>query len=77
MITIIILIYMVIGIMVAIPLSIIGLKFGNSLDWLDEDKIPDSAIMLGFGIGALVSVIIWPYWVVICVYEAYLKPDED
>ena len=77
MITIIILIYMVIGIMVAIPLTIIGLKFGNSLDWLDEDKIPDSAIMLGFGIGALVSVIIWPYWVVICVYEAYLKPDED
>lgn len=77
MIAIIILIYMVIGIMVAIPLTIIGLKFGNSLDWLDEDKIPDSAIMLGFGIGALVSVIIWPYWVVICVYEAYLKPDED
>ena len=77
MITIIILIYMVIGIMVAIPLTIIGLKFGNSLDWLDDDKIPDSAIMLGFGIGALVSVIIWPYWVVICVYEAYLKPDKD
>ena len=77
MITIIILIYMVIGIMVAIPLTIIGLKFGNSLDWLDDDKIPDSAIMLGFGIGALVSVIIWPYWVVICVYEACLKPDED
>ena len=77
MIAIIILIYMVIGIMVAIPLSIIGLKFGDCLDWLDEDKIPDSAIMLGFGIGALVSVIIWPYWVVICVYEAYLKPDED
>ena len=77
MVTIIILIYMVIGIMVAIPLTIIGLKFGNSLDWLDDDKIPDSAIMLGFGIGALVSVIIWPYWVVICVYEAYLKPDED
>ena len=68
MISTIILIYMVIGIMVAIPLSIIGLKFGNSLDWLDEDKIPDSAIILGFGIGALVSIIIWPYWVVICVY---------
>ena len=77
MIAIIILIYMVIGIMVAIPLSIIGLKFGNSLDWLDEDKIPDSAIMLGIGLGALASIMIWPYWVVICVYEAYLKPDED
>ena len=77
MIAIIILIYMVIGIMVAIPLSIIGLKFEDCLDWLDEDKIPDSAIMLGFGIGALVSVIIWPYWLIIGVYEAYLKPDED
>ena len=77
MITIIILIYMVIGIMVAVPLSIIGLKFGDGLDWLDEDKIPDSAIMVGFGLGALVSVIIWPYWIAICVYEAYFKPDED
>ena len=77
MITIIILIYMVIGIMVAVPFFIIGLKFGDSLDWLDEDKIPNSAIMLGFGIGALVGVIIWPYFIAICVYEAYLKPDED
>ena len=77
MITIIILIYMVIGIVFVLPLFTIGLKFGNSMDWLDEDKIPDSAIMLGFGIGALVSVIIWPYWLVKCVYEIYLKPDED
>ena len=77
MITIIILIYMVIGIMVAVPFFIIGLKFGDSLDQFDEDKITDSATMLGFGIGALVGVIIWPYWIAICVYETYLKPDED
>ena len=77
MITIIILIYMVIGIMVAVPFFIIGLKFGSSLDRFDEDKITDSATMLGFGIGALVGVIIWPYFIAICVYEAYLKPDKD
>ena len=77
MITIIILIYMVIGIMVAVPFFIIGLKFGDSLDQFDEDKITDSATMLGFGIGALVGVIIWPYFIAICVYEAYLKPDKD
>ena len=77
MITIIILIYMVIGIMVAVPFFIIGLKFGDSLDQFDEDKITDSATMLGFGLGALVGVIIWPYWIAICVYETYLKPDED
>ena len=77
MITIIILIYMVIGIMVAVPFLIIGLKVGDCLDRFDEDKITDSATMLGFGLGALVSVIIWPYWIAICVYEAYLKPDED
>ena len=76
MITIIILIYMVIGIMVAVPFFIIGLKFGDSLDQFDEDKITDSATMLGFGIGALVGVIIWPYFIAICVYEAYLKPDK-
>ena len=77
MITIIILIYMVIGIMVAVPLSIIGLKFGNYLDLLDEDKILDISAMLCIGIGALVSVIIWPYWIAICVYESCLKPDKD
>ena len=77
MITIIILIYMVIGIMVAVPFFIIGLKFGDSLDQFDEDKITDSATMLGFGIGALVGAIIWPYFIAICVYEAYLKPDKD
>ena len=77
MITIIILIYMVIGIMVAVPFFIIGLKFGDSLDQFDEDKVTDSATMLGFGIGALVGVIIWPYFIAICVYEAYLKPDKD
>ena len=75
--SIIILIYMVIGIMVAVPFFIIGLKFGDSLDRFDEDKITDSATMLGFGIGALVGVIIWPYFIAICVYEAYLKPDKD
>ena len=77
MITIIALIYMAIGIMVAVPFLIIGLKFGDSLDRFDEDKITDSATMLGFGLGALVSVIIWPYWLVKCVYDVYLKPDED
>ena len=77
MFTIIALIYMVIGIMVAVPFFIIGLKFGDSLDRFDEDKITDSATMLGIGISFLLNIIIWPYFVAICVYEAYLKPDED
>ena len=63
--------------MVAVPFFIIGLKFGHCLDRFDEDKITNSATMLGFGIGALVGVIIWPYFIAICVYEAYLKPDKD
>ena len=77
MITIIILIYMVIGIMFVFPLFIIGLKVGDGLDRLDEDKITDGATMLGIGIGFLLNIIIWPYFVAVCVYEAYLKPDED
>ena len=77
MITIIILIYMVIGIMFVFPLFIIGLKVGDDLDRLDEDKITDGATMLGIGIGFLLNIIIWPYWLVKCVYEIYLKPDED
>ena len=77
MISIIALIYMVIGIMVAVPFFIIGLKFGDGLDDFNEDKITDSATLVGFGLGALVGVIIWPYFVAICIYEAYFKPDED
>lgn len=77
MITIIILIYMVVGIMVAMPLSVLGLKFGNYLDRLDEDKILNTLTMLKIGICALVIIIIWPYWIVTCVYEAYFKPNED
>ena len=77
MITIIILIYMVIGIMVAIPLFTIGLKVGDCLDQFDEDKIAEISTMLGIGIGFLLNIIIWPYWLVKCVYEIYLEPDED
>ena len=77
MITIIILIYMVIGIMFVTPLFIIGLKVGDSLDQLDEDKITEISTMLEIGIGFLLNIIIWPYWVVMCVYEVYFKPDED
>ena len=77
MITIIILIYMVIGIVFVLPLFTIGLKVGDGLDRLDEDKIAEISTMLGMGIGFLLNIIIWPYWLVKCVYEIYLKPDED
>ena len=77
MITIIILIYMVIGIVFVLPLFTIGLKVGDDLDRLDEDKIAEISTMLGMGIGFLLNIIIWPYWLVKCVYEIYLEPDED
>ena len=77
MITIIALIYMAIGIVFVIPLFIVGLKVGDDLDRLDEDKITDGATMLGIGIRILLNIIIWPYWLVKCVYDVYLKPDED
>ena len=77
MISIIALIYLVIGIMFVVPIFIIGLKVGDALDRLDEDKITDGATMLGIGISFLLNIIIWPYWLVKWVYELYLKPDED
>ena len=77
MITIIALIYMVIGIVFVLPLFTIGLKVGDGLDRLDEDKIAEISTMLGMGIGFLLNIIIWPYWLVKCVYEIYLEPDED
>ena len=77
MITIIILIYMVIGIVFVLPLFTIGLKVGDCLDQIDEDEIADTATMLRIGIGFLLNIIIWPYWLVKFVYEVYLEPDED
>lgn len=77
MITIIILIYMVIGIMFVFPLFIIGLKVGDCLDQFDEDEIAEISKMLGIGIGFLLNIIIWPYWLVKCVYDIYFEPDED
>ena len=77
MISIIALIYMVIGIMFVVPLFIIGLKVGDCLDQIDEDKITELSTMLGIGIGFLLNIIIWPYWLVKSVYEIYFEPDED
>ena len=77
MISIIALIYMVIGIMFVVPLFIIGLKVGDCLDQFDEDKITELSTMLGIGISFLLNIIIWPYWLVKSVYEIYFKPDED
>ena len=68
---------MAIGIMFVFPLFIIGLKVGDGLDRLDEDKITDGATMLGIGFGFLLNIIIWPYWLVKRVSDLYLKPDED
>ena len=76
-ITIIALIYMAIGIVFVIPLFILGLKFGDCLDRLDEDEIAEISTMLGIGVRFLLNIIIWPYWLINLVYEVYLKPDED
>ena len=77
MIAIIALIYMAIGVMFVFPLFIVGLKVGDALDHFDEDKIAELSTMLRIGVGFLLNIIIWPYWLVKCVHEVYLKPDED
>ena len=77
MISIIALIYMAIGIVFVLPLFTIGLKVGDALDRLDEDKIAEISTLLGIGIGFLLNIIIWPYWLVKCVYDIYFEPDED
>lgn len=65
----ILLIYLVIGIMVSGPLTLIGAAEKHS-EIADAD-ISDNAIMLGFCLGALFSVIIWPYWVLSHIYRMY------
>ena len=68
-------IYLVIGIMVAGPLVLIGAAERHSE--IAEKDISDNGIMFGLCLGALIGVVIWPYWVLSYIYRMYFVNDFE
>lgn len=68
----IILIWIVIGIITTLPFAIIAEEFGGYRIFNDEDNLNNMTVF-AIGLGMLIAVIIWPYYLGVYIYEAYFK----
>ena len=65
-------IWIVIGIITTLPFAIIAEEFGGYRILNEEDDL-NNITVLAIGLGMLISAIIWPYYLGVYIYEAYLK----
>lgn len=68
----IILIWIVIGIITTLPFAIIAEEFGG-YRILNEEYDLNNLTVFAIGLGMLICAIIWPYYLGVYIYEAYLK----
>ena len=68
----IILIWIVIGIITALPFAIIAEEFGG-YRILNEEEGLNNLTVFAIGLGMLICAIIWPYYLGVYIYEAYFK----
>ena len=68
----IILIWIIIGIITALPFAIIAEEFGGYRILNEEDDL-NNLTVFAIGLGMLICAIIWPYYLGVYIYEAYLK----
>lgn len=68
----IILIWIVIGIITTLPFAIIAEEFGGYRILNEEDDL-NNLTVFAIGLGMLICAIIWPYYLGVYIYEAYLK----
>ena len=68
----IILIWIVIGIITTLPFAIIAEEFGG-YRILNEENDLNNLTVFAIGLGMLICAIIWPYYLGVYIYEAYLK----
>lgn len=61
--------YLIAGIITMVPLIACNSAFNPSA--FDELKEFDEWLWLGVGIGALWTVLIWPYWIGYIIYKTY------
>lgn len=68
----IILIWIVIGIITTLPFVIIAEEFVGYRILNEEDDL-NNLTVFAIGLGMLICAIIWPYYLGVYIYEAYLK----
>ena len=68
----IILIWIVIGIITTLPFAIIAEEFGGYRILNEEDDL-NNLTVFAIGLGMLICAIIWPYYLGVSIYAAYLK----
>lgn len=68
----IILIWIVIGIITTLPFAIIAEEFGGYRILNEEDDL-NNLTVFAIGLAMLICAIIWPYYLGMYIYEAYLK----
>ena len=69
----ILVIYLVIGVMVTAPLLYAGAA--ERYSEIAEENLGDNGVMFALGLGALLNVIIWPYWVGYMIYQMHFVND--
>lgn len=40
-----------------------------------EEDLGDNAVIFGLGLGILLNVIVWPYWIGYVIYQVYFVND--
>ena len=68
-------IYLIIGIVTIYPLGTLGLVIDETkIEKLKEEGF-DFWFSLGFGLGGLLLVITWPYWILCIIKKVYIDDD--
>ncbi len=66
-------IYLIIGIITVIPYLYVGVAEGHSE--IAEEDLGDNAVIFGLGLGVLLNVIVWPYWIGYVIYQVHFVND--
>lgn len=65
----ILIIYLAIGVIVTGPLTYIGALIEQPE--ITREDLRDLKFWIGHGLGSLLAVIVWPYWIGRIIYYAY------
>lgn len=65
-------IYLIIGIITMVPYIYGGARY-EGREQLDDEEIRSASFMLGVGLGAVWTIVIWPCWIAYIIYRTYFK----
>ena len=68
-------IYLIIGIVTIYPLGVLGVAIDETkIEELKEEGF-DFWFSLGVGLGGLLLVVTWPYWILCIIKKVYIDDD--